>query len=247
MIFCSYLDDSSDQTQSKVIVSASFIGTVEQWAELRKAWSAKLKEHGISYYKSSEQRMLRGQFQKFQSETDYPRPYGRQAAEKIRTELEKIVDDVKIGGMGIVVPVRVFDEVSSDSVLKEKMRWNPYQLVLQTLFHESVKEIKIFPGHHKVSFVHDEGSNCSQLHELYLGFKRKNPKTAKYMAGFSCLDDKLHPPLQCADMIANTTTNYALQWLADPTAAQLKRLKESLLRICVWDKDYMTGVIGAQK
>jgi hypothetical protein len=34
LIFHSFLDDSSDRDQSKVIVSASFIGSREQWTAL---------------------------------------------------------------------------------------------------------------------------------------------------------------------------------------------------------------------
>lgn len=50
MIFYGYLDDSKDRLQEKVIVSGSFIGTKDTWAEFRIAWNRKLKEHDIGYY-----------------------------------------------------------------------------------------------------------------------------------------------------------------------------------------------------
>jgi hypothetical protein len=247
MIFGAYLDDSSDQTQSRVIVSGSFIGNRDQWKELRQEWSAKLQEHGISYYKSSEHRMLKGQFLQFQSDLNYPKPSGRETADRIRLELEKIVKQVGIGGIGVVIPVPIFEEVSVMPGFKEKMGSTPYHLALQTIFLNSVQEIKRFPGYHKIAFVHDEQHDSALLNSVYLAFKQKNPSTAKYMAGFSCLDDKDHPPLQSADMIANTTCDFARQWYSNPTEANLRLLKESVLRISVWDKEFMLNVLRGQK
>lgn len=67
------------------------------------------------------------------------------------------------------------------------------------------------------------------------------------MAGFIPRDDKQYPPLQAADLAANVTCNFAKEWLEnnrDPT--HLKRLKETMYMIGVWDKNYILGVLGAQ-
>lgn len=247
MIFYGYLDDSKDRLQEKVIVSGSFIGTKDTWADFRIAWNKKLKEHDIGYYKTSEWRGLRGQFGRFSSEKNYPKPSGRKAADDIRDQLEKIVDSSGIGGIGIVISVPVFKEVLSMPEFKEKMeRMTPYQLVLQMLFLKSVEQIKTVPGNHMVAFVHDEGDDCPFLTATYKEFKKKNPRTARYMAGFSCLDDKLHPPLQCADMVANTVNHYAQEWQVNPTEASLKRLRESILQVNVWSKDFLIKVLKSQ-
>jgi len=247
MIFYGYLDDSKDRLQEKVVVSGSFIGTKDTWAAFRTAWAAKLKEHGLRYYKTAEWRGLRGEFQKFRSEANYPAPSGREAADEIRNQLEVVVEQSQIGGLGIVISVPVFQEVLSMPEFNEKMKhMTPYQLVLQMLLLKSVEQIRTVPGKHMIAFVHDEGDDRTFLCETYKAFKKKNPRTAKYMAGFSCLDDKLHPPLQCADMVANITNHYAQQWQANPTEAHLKKLRESILQINVWNKDFLIKVLRNQ-
>jgi len=247
MIFYGYLDDSKDRRQEKVVVSGSFIGTKETWQAFRAAWNAKLKEHGLSYYKTTEWRGLRGEFQKFRSDANYPAPSGRKAADEIRNQLEAVIQQSQIGGLGIVISVPVFQEVLSMPEFADKMsRITPYQLVLQMLFLKSVEQIRTVPGKHMIAFVHDEGDDCQFLCETYKAFKKKNPQTAKYMGGFSCLDDKLHPPLQGADMVANTTNHYAQEWHANPTEAHLKRLRESILQINVWNKDFLMKVLRSQ-
>lgn len=248
MIFYGYLDDSSDRYQERVVVSGSLIGTRDDWTKFRKLWTAKLKEHGIAYYKTAEWRGLRGEFRRFQSERNYPKPLGREAADEIRAELEEIVENSRIGGVGVVIPVPVFAEVSSIPELKEKLGpTNAYQLALQTIFVRSVDQMNTVPGNHKIAFVHDDGSDCDLLEATYRAFKRKNPRSAKYVVGFSCLDDKLHPPLQGADMVANTTCNYARQWQENPTEASLGRLKESILEMKVWDRNFMMKIIKKQR
>jgi hypothetical protein len=246
VIFQAFLDDSSDRDQSKVIVSASFIGTREQWTKLRKTWNSRLKEDGLAYFKSSECWHLTGEFAKFRSDSHYPRPAGRVAAEKVRDDLETIVEESGVGGLAVVIPVPVFNEILAMPDVKEKLGDRPYFWVFQSLLFETVKEVRTVPGHHAVTFVHDEGPNSAQLLETYLQFKNSNPRTAKMMCGFSALDDKQHPPLQCADMVANATSHFAIQWLSDRNDATLQRLMHSVLRVAVWDKEYMLEVVRTQ-
>ena len=52
-----------------------------------------------------------------------------------------------------------------------------------------------------------------RLAELYKQFKKLNKRTAKYLVGFSQLDDKVNPPLQAADLIANRTLEIGLDWI----------------------------------
>jgi hypothetical protein len=242
VVFHAFLDDSSDRDQSKVIVSASFIGTQQQWSKLRVAWSKRLKEDGLAYFKASDYWRLTGEFSKYRSDSKYPRPAGRIAAEAVRDDLEKIVKESGVGGIAMVIPVPVFTEVLAMSEVKEKLGDRPYLWVFQSLLFETVKEVRTVPGQHVVTFVHDEGPDSAQLLGKYIQFKHANPKTSRMMGGFTSLDDKQHPPLQCADMIANATSHFAAQWLSRDDAT-LERLKESVLRVAVWDKEYMLEVI----
>src|SRR6202043_1917909 len=91
MVYNCFLDDSKDQKQERMIVSAGFFGVAKAWAQFRIAWNACLKRHGIKYFKTSEWRMLNGEFAKFKG-SNYPKPIGKQAANTIRDELRNILE-----------------------------------------------------------------------------------------------------------------------------------------------------------
>jgi len=81
-----------------------------------------------------------------------------------------------------------------------------------------------------------------------LQFREKNPKTARQMGGFTPRDDKRHPPLQAADLAANATCNFAKEWLENNRYETcLRRLKETMHMIAVWDKNYILHVLRKQK
>ena len=99
MVFQCFLDDSKDQDQSKVFVSAGFLGTIEYWSDLRAAWSKCLKQFGLEYFKTSEFKMLRGQFEVLKSAA-YPSPKGREKANEIRDSLLAVLvkrDPLQVG------------------------------------------------------------------------------------------------------------------------------------------------------
>jgi hypothetical protein len=65
-----------------------------------------------------------------------------------------------------------------------------------------------------LTFVHDESDDFDSLHSAYMMFKQVNPDIATVMGGFRPLDDKLHPPLQAADMMANYTLSLGIEGLS---------------------------------
>lgn len=123
---------------------------------------------------------------------------------------------------------------------------SPYLAALTGGFFETVKAVRKLGSANVVAFVHDDDNQFPVYHLAYNEFKTKNPKTAKHMVGFIPLDDKQHPELQAADLAANATCNFAKEWLADRTAATLKRLKKSMYKVGVWDKEYMMYVLREQ-
>jgi len=84
VLWRAYVDDSADRNRKKVIISACLIGDCDQWRSLARPWKAKLAENQLEYFKSSECSTLSGQFRRFRSELNYPKPKGREAADKIR-------------------------------------------------------------------------------------------------------------------------------------------------------------------
>jgi hypothetical protein len=64
------------------------------------------------------------------------------------------------------------------------------------------------------------------------------------MVGFSGLDDKLNPPLQAADLIANHSLELGIDWLDNgKSAAKESELQSSMGFLAVWREDYALGVL----
>lgn len=247
MVYQAFIDDSKDRHAEKVVVSGIFIGDKDKWSFLRSEWKKVLQPHGMKYFKAAEYYGLRDEFAQFQSKSKYPPPAGREAAKKIFDDLEDVIRRAKITSLGVVIPISDYSEVMAMPEAQGKIPSLPYDLALNSGFFETIKDIKKISGRHMVSFVHDDDGRFAHFRELYLKFRKKNPKTAKMIGGFIPLDDKKHPPLQAADLAANVTCNYAKQWLDDKSEASLQRLIGSMYKIGVWEKDYILSVLQKQK
>ncbi len=247
VVYDAYIDDSRDGHAERVVVSGIFIGDKDKWGSLRVKWNRRLGEEGMDYFKSAEYYGLRGEFRKFRSQSKYPPPLGREAAKRVFDDLEQIIHEARLMSLGVVIPVQAYDEVMGMPEAQGKLPTSPYFLALNSGFFETIKAINQLPGKHMVAFVHDDDQRFPHYRELYLQFRKKNPKTAKQMGGFIPLDDEKHPPLQAADLAANVTCNYAKQWLDDRTEASLQRLRSSMYMIGIWDKDYILSVLRTQK
>jgi hypothetical protein len=244
MVYHSYLDDSKDQSQSKMVISAGFYGTQNDWAKLRAAWTGCLKRNQIEYFKTSEYKMLTGQFARFRTGA-FPPPQGREEAMKIRSELQQVFSSIPgIQGIGIAIPLDDHDRVCSRPEASEIFVGSPYRRAFESVMYETVQFIRRIPGRNVVSFVHDDGPDIDELRAYYLDFKETNPKTAKLMRGFQAMDDKLHPPLQMADMVANFTLGIGLEWLSSGRPlSKLKEMEGSIKRLSVWTEQYMLAVL----
>jgi hypothetical protein len=246
MVYHCFLDDSKDQNQSKLMVSAGFCGNQADWTSLRVAWSGTLKKHGLEYFKSSEYNHLDGQFERFRKDPNYPKPKGREAAREIRSELQAILSNhPRIFSTGICIPLDDYAKVCARPEAADVFKSNsPYHRSLEAVLFETVKMVRSIPGRNMVAFVHDDGPDFAELHALYKGFKIKNPKTAKFLGGFQSLDDKEHPPLQLADMVANFTLEAGLNWLTNGRKAELaKEMDENIGKLGIWNEHTLLSVL----
>lgn len=241
MVFDCFLDDSKDQDQSKVFVSAGFLGTTEYWGELRVAWSRCLKQHGLEYFKTSEYKMLRGQFEKFRS---YPPPTGRGKASEVRDSLLAIPRKLSgIKGVGCVVPVADYEKVCARPEAKEFFEAKPYRRALEGLFNDVGRALEALPGKHVVAYVHDEGDDFDELRRYYREYKSINTIHAKMMGGFQSLVDTLHPSLQMADAIANFTQEKAIEWLENGRKTMTSAWPFNIYKLGIWNEKFMLSVL----
>jgi hypothetical protein len=85
-----------------------------------------------------------------------------------------------------------------------------------------------------VTFGHDDSDDFHVLHDLFKEFKRRNPKYQRVLADFVPLDDKLHSPVQAADVVANVVMRSSAIELGDPSSEHLKRLRLRMYKIVNW-------------
>ncbi len=227
-----------------MLVCAGWIGERGDWLDFCKRWNKRLQLDGIDYFKTSEYKMLKGQFEKFRN---LPVPEGRNAANIVRDDLLTIIrsyDDLR--SVGVCVPM---DEWSAVAIRPEAVGIleHPYHRAVECIWVETVRRGFRRSRSHRhsvVAFVHDDGPDLAELSALYVAFKKLNPKTAKFMVGFGGLDDKVNPPLQAADLIANRSLEIGLDWVDNgKTIARESELHSSMGFLSVWRESYAKGVL----
>lgn len=241
------IDDSADKNREKVVISACVLGDSDQWRTLVRPWKTKLAENGMEYFKSSECGRLDGQFRQFRNELRYPKPLGRQAADKFRDELDQIIKHSEVIGIGVIVPVAVFAQIYAEPQYAALISSDAYEWAVQILWGQCVKAMRQLGRNHVVTFAHDDGENYDRLRRLFIDYKAKNPNSAQRMADFVPLDDKKHPTIQAADVAASVTQRFAVQWVDNPTQTTLQRLRSSMYKIVVtteeWTREALDHVI----
>jgi hypothetical protein len=227
-----------------MLVSAGFFATKDEWGKLRTAWIKRLREDGLEYFKTSEYKMLSGQFARFKTDT-YPPPTGREKARQIRYDLQAIMRGIPgIQGIGVAIPMDTYAKVAARPEAAEIFQGNPYQRALESVIFETLKHVRRKSGRNVVAFFHDNGPDCDELRVYYTAFKDINPKTAKLMHGFQPQDDKENPPLQAADMAANFTLEKSLEFReTNQRLDSLEQMEGSIQRLCVWNEHYMLSVL----
>jgi hypothetical protein len=242
MVFQCFLDDSKDQRQDKVFVSAGFFGRREDWEQLRSSWAKCLNRNGLEYFKTNEYKMLEGQFSRFKTAA-YPAPIGRQKASAIRDELLAIPRRFRgIKGIGIVIPVEDYERVCARPEGNDFFAAKSYRRALEGVFDLMARSVETLPGKHVVAYVHDSGSDFDELRSYYEEYKVLNPRHAKYMGAFVPLDDKQHPPLQMADAIANYMQGKGVQWLQSRETIR-EVVPFNVHHMGVWTEHFMLSIL----
>jgi hypothetical protein len=227
-----YLDDSKDGLQQVAVVSAGLVGTKIQWEQFWAAWNKRLKQDDIDYFKHKECHNLTGQFKKFRSLG--PIPVARSAAEVIKNDLRGVIRSFGLSAFGVAVAMPDWNALR-DAPGSRDFFSHPYETAMQSVMFETIKHVR--RSHQVIHFWHDDGNDFPRLYEAYLDFKKKNPKIMKHVGGLRPLDDKITPPLQAADLIANEARKLASEWVTTRALPELSKLKACIPVVSVWDKD----------
>jgi hypothetical protein len=243
-----FIDDSADERQEKVVIAGAFIGRMGQWSEIKTKWRRRLRREGIEYFRSTEYNSLSGQFFKFRDPVKYPKPAGSKAAKQLRNDLEEIVRKSKTVGVAVCIPMPLFNSFRERNSTTAQIFTEPFQLALQLLFKELSNAVKAEIGDgHCLTFVVDDSSSAQRIEKVYLEFKRINPELALNMEGLTHLNDKTCPPLQVADMMASIAKEVYSEWPGGPLQVVPKRLEESIRRIWIPDSDYFDAILTVEK
>lgn len=232
MLYHAYIDDSADRKRERVIVAGALIGQKEKWDNLNRRWNERLSQDGIQYFKSSHCETLNGQFHKFRA---LGLEEGKRKAAAIRDDLDTIIHSSLLTGVGVTLSVSFHKTMLSDAQKFGEIPTIPYRLAFQQLIAECGKAMTLLRGRgHIVTFGHDNGDDFNALHDLYREFKQRNPRYAGILLDFISLDDKLHPPVQAADVAAWVTLQFASKYMSDPTENNMERLRGSMYKIVNW-------------
>ena len=179
MIYQCFLDDSKDATQTQMYVCGGFVGKRDEWTSFRLQWDARLQGEAMKYFKSSEYKMLCGEFARFRA---LPKPEGRNAAKRVRDDLFNIIrNHSNLRWVGVCVPLEEWNTVAQRPEAAGIIT-HPYRRAIESMFVEVVKRgfrRITWNRNSRVEFVHDDGPDSPELSELYAAFKKLNPKTAK--------------------------------------------------------------------
>jgi len=131
-----------------------------------------------------------------------------------------------------IIPVQTYKHFRSTVAgASVTLNEDAFAAALQSMILECAALVREkIPGHHRITFVCDDGPKSAIYSAVYANFKIKNANVAQIMGGLTHLDDKKHPPLQAADMMASIGRDEALSLIQNPPEIEWRVLKNGSKR-----------------
>ena len=242
------LDDTCDEKRKDFICVGALIGRKDGWNRFNKEWRRVLNRHpSIDYFHGKDLPKLQGPFAKFRDQQLFPRPTGMDAAVMKRTDLQKVIKDSTLVGLGIGVLLPEYHEIRDTHPRgKTFMAKDAFEYVLQELVYRATKTIAEFDTRARVSFVSDKSERSAVYELVYEKWKESNRKTAAFMLGISHEDDKTYFGLQGADMVASAVNRVYRSNVKDGVIPDEYPLSEAIFRIGKIDRNYLLTMLGHQ-
>lgn len=248
MLGC-YMDDSADHGRKTVFSVGGFVGESEKWFDLERHWDRALKNAGVDYFRSYECVNLQGEFQRKLVDV-HGLTTARVIADALLADLKQIAATSDIFAFSNAVLMQDYRQVLGEPDGAIVLNPDPYVYAHYQLIGLVLKE---FVGHEPFevcAFLYDESSKASLMQSGWEGFKTENPTWGKHAATLAPLDDKMHIPIQVADLLAYTTTKvYEFASAEEAKTRGEERLKswlkKHLIRVVYADVDYLRAVVVA--
>jgi len=248
MLCTAYIDDSSDGKQEKYVIACALIGSQQEWTRVFVLWEDALREDPeIKYFHSKEWRSLSGEFSQFKDVLKWPKPSGGEAANKKRDSLCKILIKSKLRGIAVSAMMPDYKRIR-EAYPNEVVSFfgkGPFEAAFQSLIFECGKEVGEASEASVIGFICDENQNAVEHTQLYLQFKKKNPQTAKVLAGIGHFDDKFNPGVQAADLMAHIVNQFISKYVTDGECSEEFPLDGISVKICAFKEPYALALLKA--
>jgi hypothetical protein len=218
-----YADDSTAHPKNtdypsvgQIQTAAAVIGWPGHFWEAENLWEKHLENARIAYFKASESEMLTGEF-------DIGKLRGlnaaRATAEATRRDLITVFQKIPLTTVAVSLLLQDFKDVISSS---PKARYyygsDPTVLVYGRLIKTTIELIykdhrEWFDGH-SLACTFDEHTNFLKYEETYNNLKKKDWYCKSMMGYVGHADDKIHSPLQMADLLAYEARYKSAQTIA---------------------------------
>jgi hypothetical protein len=234
-----YIDDSADRERKKYVVAGAIIGSAREWKSFGRKWRQELKEPpSIDYFHQKEFVSLKGEFEQF----------NRVAANLKRDRLRKAFEDSEIYALGIAVLIPGYEWVRAERPDASKFfPKDAFEIALQETLNQCVKVLRERDPKADLMIISDISSKSARYSEVFEGFKRKNPISARHLRGIMHLDDQKVTGLQVADLCAGVIKREFDQHAAGEFKLPLPELDGKFYRLGYWDRERALAVLEHQE
>jgi len=247
-MFGCYIDDSADHGRKTVLSVGGFVGESEKWFDLERHWSRALKHAGVDYFRTYDCINLQGEFQKKLVDV-HGLTTARVIADALIEDLRQIIAISDIYGFSTAVLMDDYRQVLSEPNGAIVLNPDPFIYAHFQFIGVVLEEFLKFERYETCAFLYDESSKTGLMQSGWEGYKKANPNWGKHAGTLAPLDDKVHIPIQVADLLAHTTTRvYASASLEEAKIRgeqYLKAwLKKHLIRVTYCDAEYLRKVVA---
>jgi hypothetical protein len=210
------MDESADEKMREVLVVTAVIGRAENWRLFDNAWYAAFGGE-IRYFHSKEFTALDGEFMKFRNKEKYPAPAGRQVAQSIVSRLEDVLLSQKLGRMAIAISMADYtDAIGSEPEAKMLFSKSSYTEIYSALMVDVARQVESDGPECAVAYVYDDSPEGSitfeRVYDAFQAARLNHPEVGERMRSLVPLSDKVHAPLQAADLLAHVMKDAFLAW-----------------------------------
>lgn len=229
------MDESADKEREHVFVVAGYLARQGNWIEIERKWTLRLEQESDSrpmqYFSSSECMHLTGEFARFKDVRKYPKPKGREAANRVRDDLMQIMRDSSAGGFALGLPMKVYRGVRRSARARRVLHSDPYVEMYTMMMIIIAGELEdeylkgLWRPRETVAYLCDDHDKSANVQRIYDDLKKNNPNCAQWMGSLSYMDNKKSPALQAADLLAAQCKDVLLEEFAKPSVD--RRLRDT--------------------